>query len=464
MRKAMRPEFNARLIEQYGGPGPRYASYPTAMQFSNEYSVTQWAEALADANQLPIPADLSLYINVPIRSTPGFKRNAHRVVTRSSVAGQQFLIQLEREIRAVARRIDDDRQVRQVHIGGGSSTFLNSVQLDQLVRLLKIHFSMDGNVDLGLDVDPSTIDSGSIRALANTGFNHMSIGVQGLNPDPRRAANRIHSDERIKAVVHAARRLRFGSINVELIYGLPRQTTAEFAFTVEKIIRLRPDRISLINYAHQPNPFKAQQGKNADELPSSANQLAIIRNTFNRLLDVGYEFIGMDHFALPNDALAVAHREGRLMRGTQGYSTHAGLDLIGLGPGAISEVNQSFVQNHRTQTTWEQSLLKDELPIARGLDRSQDDELRARIIGDIMCRGAVSWQGYDLDYQLSCLTYFEAEIVQLHALAEDGLIEWLDGGFCLTPSGMLFVRAVARVFDVYLNHTRSDVHTLSQIV
>ena len=460
----LRPTFDADLIERYGGEGPRYTSDPTALQFSDTFSPQDWISALEESNRLPIPADLSLYVHVPFCSSPCFYCGCNRVITRSALAGQEFLAQLEQEVMRVSQHIDRDRQVRQLHLGGGTPTFLSSAQLDQLLQVLRSYFHFDTQAELGLEVDPRTVTPEDIRALAKSGFNRISIGIQDFDPNVQKAVNRVHDAAQVERLIRTARAVGFESISVDLIYGLPLQTTAAFADTVEQIIRLRPDRISLFNYAHMPHLFKAQNRISADDLPSSANKLAIFRNTLSRLLDAGYEFIGMDHFALPDDALARARRDGTMMRNFQGYSTHAGLDLIGLGPSAISQVNESFAQNHRLLSDWKQGLRNAQLPIARGLTRSTEDEMRAGIINSIMCSGGLRWRDYELEYEISFSHYFDDEIKRLCVMADDGLIEWVDGGFDVTSAGLLFVRAVAMVFDEYLARREKSVRKFSRIV
>ncbi len=464
MTQLLRPEFDAQLIDHYGGPGPRYTSYPTSLQFSDSFGPQQWVQALDQSNSLLIPADLSLYVHVPFCSSPCFYCGCNREITRSTEAGQDYLVMLEQEIRALARHIDRDRLVRQVHIGGGTPTFLTSNQLDQMIRLLKTSFPFAAEAEIGLEVDPRTVDPEGIRKLAQTGFNRISIGIQDLNSSVQKAVNRVHDAAQVRRILNTARTVGFESISVDLIYGLPLQTTTDFARTIEQIIQMQPHRISLFNYAHMPNLFKAQRQINPDELPSSGTKLAIFRNTLNRLLDVGYEFIGMDHFALPEDPLARAHREGTMVRNFQGYSTQAGLDLIGMGPSAISQADQSFAQNHRSLSEWRSSLQQGRLPIARGLTRNIDDELRARIISKIMCSGGLRWRDYETDYQIAFSHYFEREIQQLQQLAKDGLIRWVDGGFESTAAGLLFVRAIAMVFDSYLNRSESEISSFSKIV
>jgi len=464
MSNALRPRFDAELIARYGGAGPRYTSYPTAVQFHENFGPADWLRALKESNQLPIPADLSLYVHVPFCASPCFYCGCNRVITRSATAGQEFLVDLERELDLTASHIDSDRLVRQVHLGGGTPTFLSSEQIDQLMRLLRTHFQFCENPEIGLEVDPRSVEPSDIRRLKEIGFNRISIGIQDLDEDVQQAVNRIHDETKVASIVGAARAVGFDSISVDLIYGLPRQTTEGFARTVEHVIDMRPSRLSLFNYAHLPHLFKAQQRINSDELPAPPVKLAIFRNTLTRLLDAGYEFIGMDHFALPDDDLAVARRENTMVRNFQGYSTCGGLDLLAFGPSAISQVGDSFSQNQRKIMDWQIAVRESRLPIARGLVRNTDDHLRAEIISRVMCSGELDFREFEREFEFSFRTYFAAELERLEPLVEDGLIKWREHGLEATAEGLLFLRAVAMAFDVYLKHDENSAKRFSRIV
>ncbi|PKL96435.1 MAG: oxygen-independent coproporphyrinogen III oxidase [Gammaproteobacteria bacterium HGW-Gammaproteobacteria-8] len=464
MSNALRPRFDAELIAKYGGAGPRYTSYPTAVQFHENFGPKDWLAALHESNQMPIPADLSLYVHVPFCASPCFYCGCNRVITRSVTAGQEFLVDLERELDLTASQIDSDRRVRQVHLGGGTPTFLSSDQIDQLMRLLRTRFQFADNPEIGLEVDPRSVEPSDIRRLKEIGFNRISIGIQDLDPNVQQAVNRIHDETQVAAIVGAARAVGFESISVDLIYGLPRQTTEGFARTVEHVIDMRPSRLSLFNYAHLPHLFKAQQRINSEELPSPSVKLAIFRNTLTRLLDAGYEFIGMDHFALPGDDLAVARRENTMVRNFQGYSTCGGLDLLAFGPSAISQVGDTFSQNQRKIMDWQIVARDSQLPIARGLVRNTDDHLRAEIISKVMCSGALDYREFEREFEVSFKTYFATELQRLASLVEDGLIQWREHGFEATAEGLLFLRAVAMAFDTYLKHDESESKRFSRIV
>ncbi len=447
---AVRPRFDAELIARYGGEGPRYTSYPTALQFAETFGPGEWTAALAESNRLPIPADLSIYVHVPFCANPCFYCGCNRVITRSASAGREFLVHLERELDLVAPHIDDDRQVRQVHLGGGTPTFLTPGQIDQLMGLLRARFHFADDAEIGLEADPRSLEPADLRALKETGFNRLSMGVQDLDPAVQAAVNRVHDLACVSGLLGAAHAVGFDSISVDLIYGLPLQTTDAFARTIEHIIAMNPDRISLFNYAHMPDRFKAQRQIRAEDLPSPATKLALFRNSLNRLIDAGYEFIGMDHFARPDDDLARARRAGTMTRNFQGYSTHGGLDLLAFGPSAISQVGDAFAQNHRALPDWQTDVASGRLPVARGRIRSVDDRLRAEIITEIMCSGEIRYRRFERDYDLRFESYFAGALAALEPLIADGLVERFDGGFRASTDGLLFLRAIAMPFDVYL--------------
>jgi oxygen-independent coproporphyrinogen-3 oxidase len=464
MSTLMRPSFDQDLIDRYGGAGPRYTSYPTAVQFSEDYGQEDYLRALAESNSLPIPSDLSIYVHVPFCSSPCFYCACNRVITRSKTVGDRFLDSLTSELALVAPRIDADRRVDQLHLGGGTPTFLDVDQLGRLTDSLRSHFSFSDQAQLGLEIDPRTIDPEGIMALRDMGYNRASIGIQDLEPDVQNAVNRVHDLATVSSVYGAVRAAGFESVSVDLIYGLPLQTTAGFARTIESVIQLRPDRISLFNYAHLPHMFRAQRQIPEEQMPSPATKLAIFRNSLNRLLDAGYEFIGMDHFALPEDSLVEARRNGRLVRNFQGYSTHGGLDLLSFGPSAISQVGDSFAQNTRNLDAWAIALKEGRLPTLRGLDRTTDDRLRADIIEQIMCRGELNYREVGKYFELHFDRYFETELAALEGLASDGLLVMHSEGFQVTEAGLLFLRAIARVFDAYCGPASEKTHRFSRIV
>lgn len=464
MPQSAHPTYDSELIHKYGGEGPRYTSYPTAVQFTEDFGANAFAAAIAESNRLPMPADLSIYVHVPFCTSPCFYCACNRIITRSTTAGDEFLASMERELELVAPRFDQDRKVRQLHLGGGTPTFLDTRQIQHMLDRLRSAFQFDEQAELALEVDPRTIDAAGLATLSEFGFNRLSMGVQDLDPEVQKAVNRIHDAEVVAGLISAARESGFGSISVDLIYGLPLQTTVSFADTIEQIIEMNPDRISLFNYAHLPHRFKAQRQIRSEQLPSGETKLALFRNSLARLLAAGYEFIGMDHFARPEDSLVQARRNGTMVRNFQGYSTHGGLDLISFGPSAISQVGDCFAQNHRQLDAWNIALIEGRLPVARGLARTTDDRLRAEIIERIMCTGRLQFRSLEREYELRFATYFAKELEQLQPLAEDGLLKLDEDGLEVTPNGLLFLRAIAKPFDAYLSPAIPGQSRFSRIV
>ncbi len=464
MLAAVQPQYDAALIAKYGGEGPRYTSYPTAVQFSQDFDERRWRQALKKSNQLPIPADLSLYVHVPFCASPCFYCGCNRVITRSPVAGAEFLEDFERELGLVAPLLDADRRVRQVHLGGGTPTFLSIAQIDRLMRSMREKFSFDEDGEFGLEIDPRTVEPGDLQRLRALGFNRLSVGIQDLDPQVQQAINRIHDTGRVSGILGAAHAVGFESISVDLIYGLPLQTEQAFERTVAMVIDMKPHRLSLFNYAHLPHLFKAQTQIDEDQLPSPETKLALFRNALAQLIAAGYEFIGMDHFALPEDPLARARADGTMVRNFQGYSTHGELDLIGFGPSAISQAGDHFAQNERSLGVWQQRVRDGHLAVVRGLTRTTDDRLRADVIAAIMCRGEVQYRHFEQDYELSFRSYFAAELARIEALANDGLVEMNAAGFRVRRRGMLFLRAIAMCFDAHLPRGPGDAPRFSRVV
>jgi len=462
--KLERPGFDQLLIERYGGEGPRYTSYPTAVQFNQDFTGQHLLAAIDESNCLPIPADLSVYVHVPFCSSPCFYCGCNRVITRDQAAGDRFLDALDREMALLAPRFDPDRKVRQIHLGGGTPTFLDNDQLGRLTKLLRGRFALASEVEMGLEIDPRTIAPEAMEHLRALGYNRLSIGIQDFDPDVQRAVNRVHDFEQVASLHRAARATGFASISFDLIYGLPEQSTAGFQRTIEAVLELAPDRLSLFNYAHLPHLFKAQRRIDELQLPTPATKLAIFRNTLTQLLDAGYDFIGMDHFARPDDSLAQACREKTMTRNFQGYSTLAGLDLISFGPSAISQIGDCFAQNDRGLSGWTAALEQGHPATVRGLKRNTDDQLRAEVITRIMCNRGLVFRDLEQLFELKFRRYFARELEALEPIADDGLIEWTAQGLRVTAQGLLFLRAIARCFDAYLAPAASGKGRFSRIV
>ncbi|MGB5131569.1 MAG: oxygen-independent coproporphyrinogen III oxidase [Steroidobacteraceae bacterium] len=443
--------FDAAVVRHYDVPGPRYTSYPTALQFSESLTESDYLRAAQGSNGDPIPRQLSIYVHVPFCENPCFYCGCTRVITRDRTAGARYLIRLQREIELQARLFDRDRIVDQLHLGGGTPTFLTDAELAELISSLRHGFTLrdDAQREYSIEVDPRTVNESRLAAIASQGFNRISLGVQDFDPVVQKAVNRIQPREDVLAVIAAARRQGFGSVSIDLIYGLPGQTEAGFTRTLDEVIAARPDRVAAYSYAHLPHAFKAQKQIKTESLCPPEVKLALLGITIDKLTTAGYVYIGMDHFALPDDELARALVDGSLQRNFQGYSTRAGLDLVGLGMSAIGQVGDLYYQNHRLLEDWCAALDAGRLPLWRGHLLTREDQIRGNVIRALMCRGELDMLEFGHQFGLDFKSHFDAEIRSLAPLAKDGLIEIGPSRLHVTPLGRLLVRAIAMQFDAY---------------
>ncbi len=459
--------FDADLVRRYDRPGPRYTSYPTAVQFHDGFREPEYRAAAAATNGATPPAPLSLYVHVPFCASPCFYCGCTKIITRSREQAENYLTRLYREIELQAELFDRERTVDQLHFGGGTPTFLNPWQLEDLLKKLGWHFKLreDASREFSIEIDPRTCEPDTIDLLARAGINRMSLGIQDFDPEVQVAVNRVQSPEQTFALMDRARRAGFKSVSVDLIYGLPKQNRAKFARTLDQVIGARPDRLAVYSYAHLPHMFKPQKRIHAEDLPSGAEKLALLGLTIEKLADAGYVYIGMDHFALPDDELAVALREGGLHRNFQGYSTHADCDLVALGVSSIGKLAATYSQNYKTLHDYYRAIDSGHLAVHRGLALNDDDRLRREVIQSIMCRAQVDFAEFDRDWSIRFEEYFGREIGSLEPLAADGLITLGERRFSLTPIGRLLMRNVAMCFDAYLpGHQQSDVPRFSRAV
>jgi len=445
--------FSTDLLRRYDRPGPRYTSYPTAPQFSADFGADQLREAAQASNGDPIPRRLSLYVHVPFCLSPCFYCGCNRIITRDLSRSDAYLARLYREIDLTAPLFDRDREVIQLHFGGGTPNFLTPAQLREVVETLRKHFNFSDspNRDISIELDPRFISPEEIAELAAIGFNRASLGVQDFDPVVQQAVNRIQSVEQTVAVIEACRANGFHSVNVDLIYGLPKQNPEGFARTLDTVIKVRPDRIAVYSYAHLPEMFKAQRQIEAEDLPTPETKLGLLQLAIEKLTDAGYLYIGMDHFALPDDELAQAQARGGLHRNFMGYTTHADSDLIGLGVSAISHIGDSFSQNPRDIISWQGALDAGHLPVFRGMRLSDDDQLRADLIQHLMCQGEVPIAALERRYEIDFDSYFADALQRLEPLAEDGLVKLEPGRITVTAQGRLLLRNIAMCFDRYLD-------------
>ena len=455
---ASQPSFDTGLLQRYDRPGPRYTSYPTAPQFHADFGEEALRAAAAASNGDPIPRRLSLYVHVPFCMSPCFYCGCNRIITRDLARGETYLVRLYREIALTAQLFDRDREVIQLHFGGGTPNFLSPAQLEEVVETLRSQFtfSQSGERDISIELDPRFVKPADVLELGRIGFNRASLGVQDFDPAVQEAVNRIQSVEETMAIIDACRQAGFRSVNVDLIYGLPRQTQEGFSRTLDTVLEARPDRLAVYSYAHLPQMFKAQRQINADELPSAGDKLALLQLAIGKLTDAGYVYIGMDHFALPDDDLARAQERGGLHRNFMGYTTHADTDLVGMGVSAISHIGDSFSQNPRDLPSWQIALDEGRLPVFRGMQLSEDDQLRADLIQRLMCQGEIPVGALERRYLIDFNAYFADALEQLRPLAEDGLVRFEDGMIRATSRGRLLLRNIAMCFDAYLTPPSAD--------
>ena len=438
-------------LRRFDAAGPRYTSYPTADRFVEAYDARAHASALLRRD--PGSGSLSVYVHLPFCDTICYYCGCNKVVTRDHSRAARYLQALQREADLVVERLSGPNSVEQLHLGGGTPTFLSIEELRQLVQLINQRFPVVEGAEFSVEVDPRSASPEKIHALAELGCNRISVGVQDFDIDVQSAVNRVQSFGLTRGIVRSARAAGIRSINLDLIYGLPRQTRSSFAQTLEKVEQLAPDRIALYQYAHLPERFKPQRRISVADLPSPAERTRIMLDAIDRLCSAGYRYIGMDHFAKPHDELAIAQSEGRLHRNFQGYSTRPAADLIGLGVSAISKIGPTYAQNARELETYYQRLADDQLPTERGVLLEPDDLARRAVIMALMCHFEVSKAVISETHLIDFDRYFAHELKQLQPFIDEGLVDQSGEWLAVTPQGKLLVRAIAMCFD---RHLRKD--------
>jgi oxygen-independent coproporphyrinogen-3 oxidase len=443
-------EVSEALIRRFDTAGPRYTSYPTADRFVPEFDEDAYRRHLAERAHAATNPPLSVYVHLPFCESLCYFCACNKVVTRDHGRAAEYLSHLAKEIAMVAPELGHERRTVQLHLGGGTPTFFSIAQLGGLMDLLRGHFDFAANAELGVEIDPRTVTPDTLSQLAALGFNRTSFGVQDFDPAVQDAVNRIQPPAMIERALRASRDAGFESINIDLIYGLPRQTMASFERTLDEVVRLSPDRIALYNYAHLPSRFKAQRLIHANELPRAEDRLRIFMRATRRLLDAGYVYIGLDHFAKPDDELSRALHTGSLHRNFQGYTTKAECDLVGFGVSAIGKIGRSYSQSTRSIRTYYERLNEGRLPIERGLTLSADDLLRRDVIMALMCSVPLEYRAIEERHGIDFARYFERELVALAPFVAADLLELGDEAIRILPQGRLFVRAIAMTFDAYL--------------
>jgi oxygen-independent coproporphyrinogen-3 oxidase len=445
------------LLTRFDISGPRYTSYPTADRFVEAFSATEYSQALVlrrsggAASAMP----LSLYIHIPFCESLCYYCACNKIITKHHDRAATYLRYLSREVDLHTAQMGMGQAITQLHLGGGTPTFLSDDELRELMAMLRRNFTFAANGEYAIEVDPRTIDASRLDTLAELGFNRLSFGVQDFDPAVQKAVHRVQPAEQVFELVAAARARGFSAINIDLIYGLPLQSPESFDRTLVLVNELKPERIALYAYAHLPERFKPQRRINTVELPSGGAKVAMLSRSMSALMEAGYVYVGMDHFALPTDALAIAKRQGRLHRNFQGYSTQPDCDLIGLGVSSIGRIGATYSQNAKTLEEYYDHLDQGHFAVVRGLALSRDDLVRRAVIMALMCQGHVAFESIELAFLVDFKKYFSEELMALQLLADQGLVVLEETGIDVTEMGWFFVRAVAMVFDRYLQTDRT---------
>ncbi len=444
--------FIRPLVEKYDRPGPRYTSYPTAPQFQAAFAEDDYRAAASRSNRAATPKPLSAYVHIPFCESLCYYCACNKIITHNRERAAEYLAWLKREVELQGALFDDSRRMTQLHLGGGTPTYLSNDQLGELMAALDaaFHFAEPEAREFSLEVDPRTVTPEQIHELHALGFNRLSFGVQYFDARVQEAVNRVQSEAQVVELVSAAREAGFQSVSVDLIYGLPLQTVASFDVTLDKIIRLRPDRIAAYSYAHLPVLFKAQRLIRPEDMPPPERKIELLELTIRRLTEAGYVYIGMDHFALPEDELSRAKENGTLQRNFQGYSTHADCDLIGLGNTAIGKVGDSYSQNVKETARYQARLEAGRLPVMRGYRLNDDDLLRRDVINALMCHGRIDFAAIERAHGIDFREYFADALAELEEVADDGLLAISDGAIEVLPAGRLMMRNAAMAFDAHL--------------
>lgn len=449
------PELTPEILQRFDVPGPRYTSYPTADRFVEAFGEGDFMLALEQRRVGGLALPLSLYVHIPFCESLCFYCACNKIVTKHHERAAEYLSYLGREIDLYIAKLGTGQAISQLHLGGGTPTFFSDDELAELMAMLRRNFTLVPGGEYSIEIDPRTVTEQRLAHLADIGFNRLSFGVQDFDLEVQKAVHRVQPAEQVFELVAAARKLGFESVNIDLIYGLPKQTAESFQRTLTQVASLRPDRIALYAYAHLPERFKPQRRIQEADLPPAADKLSMLSNAIAAFLGNGYVYVGMDHFALPDDALAIAKRQGRLHRNFQGYSTQPDCDQISLGVSAIGRVGATYSQNSKTLEEYYDRLDQGQLPIVRGLPLTRDDLVRRAVIMSLMCQGQLLYESINLAYLIDFKKYFEPELLRLGQLAQDGLIEIDDTGIQVTGTGWFFVRGVAMVFDRYLQADRN---------
>lgn len=451
------PVFDLELIRKYDKAGPRYTSYPTAPMFHDGINAQTYEQALKKASESDAP--LSLYVHIPFCDTVCYYCGCFKIVTKKREFSPPYLDHLEMEMDKVSALIGKKRKVTQLHWGGGTPTFLNDDEIRRLFGGIRERFNLadDSEAEFSIEIDPREVGPETIHTLRKVGFNRLSMGVQDIDPEVQKAVNRIQPIEITRKAIEDARAAGFHSVSIDLMYGLPLQTMEKFDATLDAVIELSPDRIALFNYAHLPHMFMPQRRININDIPAPETKLAIFEHSINKLLDAGYVFIGMDHFAKPDDEMSVALRDGKLQRNFQGYSTHADADMIGFGVSSIGSIEGSYFQNVKELEPYYEALEAGTLPIQRGYQLTDEDHLRKFVIMRMMCDFGLDFTRVEKEFDINFNEHFADELADLLPMQKDGLLKVDDRHIEVLPAGRLLIRNISMVFDEHLRKKAEEV-------
>jgi oxygen-independent coproporphyrinogen-3 oxidase len=451
------------LIRRLDKNGPRYTSYPTADRFTETFNAQSYARWIDKRRSDRVNRPLSLYIHIPFCNTLCFYCACNKVITKDRSKSGEYVRYLLKEMAMQAKLLGPGQVIEQLHFGGGTPTFLSDDEIREVMAAIRQHFKLVENGEYSIEIDPRKVSDETVALLGEMGFNRISIGVQDFDAEVQRAVNRIQSEEETLRVIHAARANGFKSVSIDLIYGLPKQTLDGFGVTLDKIISANPDRLSIYNYAHMPTMFKPQRRIHEEDLPAPQVKLDILGMAVNKLTDAGYVYIGMDHFAKPDDELAVAQRQGKLHRNFQGYSTHSDCDLVALGLSSIGKIGPTYSQNYRKLEDYYGALDKGVLPIMRGMELNADDLVRREIIQALMCHFELTKESFDNIFQIDFDSYFVTELEELGEYEREGLVVVTPQKISVTPKGRMLIRNICMIFDQYLR-TRREHATYSKVI
>lgn len=456
-------EVDLDLIRRLDKNGPRYTSYPTADRFVEEFNAESYRNWVAKREIGGISRPLSLYFHIPFCNTLCFYCACNKIITKDRSMAEAYVRYMIKELAMQAALLGEGQRVEQLHWGGGTPTFLSDELMRKLMDATRQHFKLVDNGEYSIEIDPRKVSDQTIALLGELGFNRISLGVQDFDPIVQQAVNRIQSEEETLQVIRAARANGFKSVSIDLIYGLPKQNLPGFKATLDKVIAANPDRLSIYNYAHMPTHFKPQRRINAEELPQPQVKLDILALAVKTLTDAGYIYIGMDHFAKPDDELAIAQRQGRLHRNFQGYSTHSDCDLVAIGVSSIGKIGPTYSQNFRELEEYYDALDRDELPIMRGMELDADDLVRRAIIQALMCHFEISKESFNIAYLIDFDKYFATELEELREYEREGLLKFTPEWIGVTPKGRMLIRNICMVFDKYLR-TRKQHASYSKVI